>query len=121
MNNERRKTMKTLHTELTGQLPALEAAHAEAVKAVGVYNDLLDKFTEKGVAVLGEVRDEENEAYENLSEGQQNGDKGSEMQICLENIEQTSDILGERFIIEMPTELPEEFAEFLDGLSELYA
>lgn len=119
MNEERRKAMKTLHTELTVELPSLELAHREASAAVEAYNKQLDEWATKANEGLVNVRNDEELAYDNMPEGLQNSDKGQAMQDFISTADTTIEIVGESFSIEFPTDIPEEFAEFLDGLSEL--
>lgn len=70
MNNARRKKIKTASEMII-------KAQAEMLKAK---------------AILEEVRDDEKDAYENLSDGQKDGDRGSEMQ---ENIDSLSEACDE--------------------------
>ena len=66
MNNRRRKAIET------------------------IINDLLDKFEElksDAVAQLEEIRNEEEEAYDNLPESLQDSESGENMQNCIDALD----------------------------------
>jgi hypothetical protein len=71
MNNARRKKIKTASEMII-------KAQAEMLKAK---------------AILEEVRDDEKDAYENLSDGQKDGDRGSEMQENIDSLYEACDEL----------------------------
>lgn len=55
-----------------------------------VINDLIDKFEEikaEAIDQLSEIRDEEQEAYDNLPESLQESERGENMQNCIDALE----------------------------------
>lgn len=55
-----------------------------------IINDLIDKFEEikaEAIDQLSEIRDEEQEAYDNLPEALQDSEKGENMQNCIDALE----------------------------------
>ena len=56
-----------------------------------VINDLIDKFEEikaEAIDQLSEIRDEEQEAYDNLPESLQDSERGENMQNCIDALEE---------------------------------
>ena len=55
-----------------------------------IINDLIDKFEEikaEAIDQLSEIRDEEQEAYDNLPEALQDSERGENMQDCIDALE----------------------------------
>lgn len=55
-----------------------------------IINDLIDKFEEikaEAIDQLSEIRDEEQEAYDNLPESLQESERGENMQDCIDSLE----------------------------------
>ena len=55
-----------------------------------IINDLIDKFEEikaEAIDQLSEIRDEEQEAYDNLPESLQESERGENMQNCIDALE----------------------------------
>ena len=55
-----------------------------------IINDLIDKFEEikaEAIDQLSEIRDEEQEAYDNLPESLQDSERGENMQDCIDSLE----------------------------------
>ena len=55
-----------------------------------IINDLIDKFEEikaEAIDQLSEIRDEEQEAYDNLPETLQDSERGENMQNCIDALE----------------------------------
>ena len=55
-----------------------------------IINDLIDKFEEikaEAIDQLSEIRDEEQEAYDNLPESLQDSERGENMQNCIDALE----------------------------------
>lgn len=56
-----------------------------------IINDLIDKFEEiksEAIDQLSEIRDEEQEAYDNLPESLQESERGENMQNCIDALEE---------------------------------
>lgn len=55
-----------------------------------IINDLIDKFEEikaEAIDQLSEIRDEEQEAFDNLPEALQDSERGENMQDCIDALE----------------------------------
>ena len=55
-----------------------------------IINDLIDKFEEikaEAIDQLSEIRDEEQEAYDNIPESLQESERGENMQNCIDALE----------------------------------
>lgn len=55
-----------------------------------IINDLIDKFEDlksEAIDQLSEIRDEEQEAFDNLPEALQDSEKGENMQDCIDALE----------------------------------
>lgn len=66
----------------------MNAKRRNAIESV--INDLIDKFEEikaEAIDQLSEIRDEEQEAYDNLPESLQESERGENMQNCIDALE----------------------------------
>ena len=87
MNNDRRKRIDALADtvrEFNGELAGLfERANA----VIAEINDKIEEAKSVLIGELEEIRDEEQEAFDNMPEGFQNGERGELAQEAINNLE----------------------------------
>ena len=87
MNNDRRKRIDALADtvrEYNGELAGLfERANA----VIAEINDKIEEAKSVLIGELEEIRDEEQEAFDNMPEGFQNGERGELAQEAINNLE----------------------------------
>lgn len=87
MNKERRKVLDALETDAAKYHTELEVLVKAVNQAIVELNDKLAEIRENLISQLEEVRDEEQEYYDNMSEGIQSGEKGDLAQEAINNLE----------------------------------
>ena len=80
MNNERRKNVATAKANFEAWRDKLTALYEELEEIKGMVED---------------ARDEEQEYYDNMPEGFQNGEKGDAAQTCIDGLQSIADELDE--------------------------
>lgn len=94
MNNERRKAIVAAQSQLEA-LRDRAADHLEGDKAdADAFWATVDTSAANIVSALEGIRDEEQEAYDNMPESFQNGDKGEQSQAAIEALESAIDMIG---------------------------
>lgn len=95
MNNDRRKRLARIHSEVDDFVKEINELHAKVDEAITALNDKVQEVKDNVVGQIEEVRDEEQEAYDNMPESLQNGEKGELAQAAIDAMESAiSDIEG---------------------------
>lgn len=120
MNNERRKAITAVLEELRGDhLSVIEARHAEALEAVKKYNEAIDGFIEAAKEGIEPLIEEEQEAYDNLTEGLQQAERGEKMQEGISDLESAVSSIDELDEPDFPSEVPNDFNAFFESVEEV--
>ena len=136
MNNERRARLSKLDTDvrkIAAEMAQLDADYGEwqeSIKAAYVdfaehYNSLKSRFDDEN-RVLEEIKDDEQEAFDNLSEGLQQAERGTAMEDAVQYMESAAGILealpdelDELTFPELPELDLEDFATQLDDAANV--
>lgn len=126
MNKDRRKTLAGIAKEVRSYSTELEALYATANELIGKVNEAISEINDKYNEVkenlasqIDEVKDEEQEYYDNMSENLQGGEKGEIAQEAINQMEEAFNFIeGLEDIDELEELTPvilEEAAECLDN------
>lgn len=94
MNNQRRKEIRALYPEVEALKPLIAAA--EAAKAA--YEEAESAFKEAArnlASDIEQIRDGEQEAFDNSPESVQSGERGGDMQAAIEHLDSAMSICSD--------------------------
>lgn len=87
MNNERRKRINALVNEVENFTNEVNELHTKVDEAITALNDKVQEMKDNIIGSIEEVRDEEQEYYDNMPESLQGGEKGEMASAAIEHLE----------------------------------